>query len=526
MSAIANMARLTKAGAVLAWSGARVLPDEANLPGPLALFARVTAPLRKNGTGEGRNETKLSDALTSLGPSYIKLGQFLATRDDIIGRELARDLSTLQDRLPPFSQSEARAAVEEALGAPIDKIYAEFGPPVAAASIAQVHKARVRGKDGALTPVAVKVLRPGIEQRFQKDLDSYFFAARMIERFHPPSRRLRPIAVVDTLAKSVAVEMDLRMEAAAISEMAQNTKNDEGFRVPTVDWSRSARRALTLEWIDGISIADREALAAAGHDVKALGSRIVQAFLRHAMRDGFFHADMHPGNLFVDAEGRIVAVDFGIMGRLGLKERRFLAEILYGFLTRNYTRVAEVHFEAGYVPRKHSVAQFAQALRAIGEPIMDRPASEISMAQLLGQLFQYTEVFDMQTRPELLLLQKTMVVVEGVGRSLDPELNIWVVSEPVVKGWIEKEFGTGAQFEAAAPGAATVGRLVGDIPKFLGQAERTAEALSAMAEEGFRLDDHTVERLAEAQGRQNRASRIGIWVGALALAVIALALLF
>ncbi|MET0301897.1 MAG: 2-polyprenylphenol 6-hydroxylase [Methyloceanibacter sp.] len=526
MSAIANMARLTKAGAVLAWSGAHVLPDEANLPGPLALFARVTAPLRKNGTGEGRNETKLSDALTSLGPSYIKLGQFLATRDDIIGRELARDLSTLQDRLPPFSQSEARAAVEEALGAPIDKIYAEFGPPVAAASIAQVHKARVREKDGALTPVAVKVLRPGIEQRFQKDLDSYFFAARMIERFHPPSRRLRPIAVVDTLAKSVAVEMDLRMEAAAISEMAQNTKNDEGFRVPTVDWSRSARRALTLEWIDGISIADREALAAAGHDVKALGSRIVQAFLRHAMRDGFFHADMHPGNLFVDAEGRIVAVDFGIMGRLGLKERRFLAEILYGFLTRNYTRVAEVHFEAGYVPRKHSVAQFAQALRAIGEPIMDRPASEISMAQLLGQLFQYTEVFDMQTRPELLLLQKTMVVVEGVGRSLDPELNIWVVSEPVVKGWIEKEFGTGAQFEAAAQGVATVGRLVGDIPKFLGQAERTAEALSAMAEEGFRLDDHTVERLAEAQGRQNRASRIGIWVGALALAVIALALLF
>ena len=526
MSAIANMARLTKAGAVLAWSGARVLPDEANLPGPLALFARVTAPLRKNGTGEGRNETKLSVALTSLGPSYIKLGQFLATRDDIIGRELARDLSTLQDRLPPFSQSEARAAVEEALGAPIDKIYAEFGPPVAAASIAQVHKAKVRGNGGTLTPMAVKVLRPGIEQRFQKDLDSYFFAARMIERFHPPSRRLRPIAVVDTLAKSVAIEMDLRMEAAAISEMAQNTKNDEGFRVPVVDWSRSARRVLTLEWIDGISVADREALAAAGHDVKALGARIVQAFLRHAMRDGFFHADMHPGNLFVDAEGRIVAVDFGIMGRLGLKERRFLAEILYGFITRNYTRVAEVHFEAGYVPRKHSVAQFAQALRAIGEPIMDRPASEISMAQLLGQLFQYTEVFDMETRPELLLLQKTMVVVEGVGRSLDPELNIWVVSEPVVKGWIEQEFGTSAPFEAAAQGAATVGRLVGDIPRLLGQAERTAEALSAMAEEGFRLDDHTVERLAEAQGRQNRASRIGIWVGALALAAIALALLF
>jgi ubiquinone biosynthesis protein len=516
------MARLTKAGAVIAWSGARVLPDDVKLPPPLRMFSRVTAPLRQNGKEGTGNETRLSEALTSLGPSYIKLGQFLATRDDIIGRELARDLSTLQDRLPPFSQSEAVAAVEEELAAPIDKLFAEFGPPVAAASIAQVHKAKLRGSGRKPKQVAVKVLRPGIEQRFQKDLDSYFFAARLIERLHPPSRRLRPIAVVDTLAKSVAIEMDLRMEAAAISEMAENTKNDEGFRVPEVDWTRSARRVLTLEWIDGIPIADHEALRKAGHDLKELGARLMQTFLRHAMRDGFFHADMHPGNLFIDDKCRIVAVDFGIMGRLGMKERRFLAEILYGFLNRNYARVAEVHFEAGYVPRKHSVAQFAQALRAIGEPIMDRPASEISMAQLLGQLFQYTEVFDMETRPELLLLQKTMVVVEGVGRSLDPELNMWVVSEPVVRDWMEKELGAGAQIEAAAEGAVSVGRFVGEIPKLLGQAERTVDAFSAMAEDGLRLDDHTVERLAEAQGRENRASRIGIWVGALALVVLAI----
>jgi ubiquinone biosynthesis protein len=527
LSAIGNVARLTKAGAVIAWSGARVLPDDAQLPGPLALFARATAPLRKNGAGEDAgNETKLSEALTSLGPSYIKLGQFLATRDDIIGRELASDLSTLQDRLPPFSQAEAKLAVEEALGAPTDKLFAEFGPPIAAASIAQVHKAKVREPDGTLKPVAVKVLRPRIEQRFRRDLDSYFFAARMVERLHPPARRLRPVAVVDTLAKSVAIEMDLRMEAAAISEMAQNSKNDEGFRVPQVDWTRSARRVLTLEWIDGIPISDHAALRAAGYDLKELGARLMQTFLRHAMRDGFFHADMHPGNLFIDDWGRIVAVDFGIMGRLGFKERRFLAEILYGFLTRNYTRVAEVHFEAGYVPRKHSVAQFAQALRAIGEPILDRPANEISMAQLLGQLFQYTEVFDMQTRPELLLLQKTMVVVEGVGRSLDPTLNIWVVSEPVVKEWMEQQLGAGARIEAAAEGAATVTRFVGEIPKFLGQAERTADALVAMIEEGLRLDDHTVERLAEAQAERNRMSRLGIWICAAALVLIALALLF
>jgi ubiquinone biosynthesis protein len=283
---------------------------------------------------------------------------------------------------------------------------------------------------------------------------------------------------------------------------------------------------LTLEWIDGIPISDQAALAAAGQDVKGLGARLIQAFLRHAMRDGFFHADMHPGNLFVDEQGRIVAVDFGIMGRLGLKERRFLAEILHGFLNRNYTRVAEVHFEAGYVPRKHSVAQFAQALRAIGEPILDRPAREISMAQLLGQLFQYTEVFDMQTRPELLLLQKTMVVVEGVGRSLDPDVNMWTVSEPVVKEWMEEALGPGAQVQAAAEGAASVGRFMGEIPKLLDQAERTAEAFSAMAEEGVRLDDYTVERLAAAQARQDRLNRIGIWIGAVALAAIALALLF
>jgi ubiquinone biosynthesis protein len=343
----------------------------------------------------------------------------------------------------------------------------------------------------------------------------------MIERFHTPSRRLRPIAVVDTLAKSVAIEMDLRMEAAAISEMAENTKNDEGFRVPQVDWTRSARRVLTLEWIDGIPIADHAALRAAGLDLKALGARLMQAFLRHAMRDGFFHADMHPGNLFVDAQGNIVAVDFGIMGRLGLKERRFLAEILHGFINRDYARVSEVHFAAGYVPRKHSVAQFAQALRAIGEPIMDRSASEISMAQLLGQLLQYTEVFDMQTRPELLLLQKTMVVVEGVGRSLDPELNMWVVSEPVVREWMESQLGPEARIEAAAEGAVSVGRFVGEIPKLLGQAERAADAFSAMAEEGLRLDEHTVERLAQAQARESRMSRIGIWIAAIALVVLA-----
>ncbi len=513
---------------VLARHGARVIPDSADLPGPVRLFGRVTSRLgeRRRPDGGAANETGLPAALTSLGPSYIKLGQFLATRDDIIGRELARDLSKLQDRLPPFSMEEARKALEEEFGRKAEDLFDEFGPPIAAASIAQVHKAFVRDASGTRKALAVKILRPGIEKHFRRDLESYFFAARMIERLHSPSRRLKPCAVVDTLAKSVAIEMDLRMEAAAISEMAENTAEDEGFRVPEVDWSRSGRRVLTLEWIDGIPIADHAALETAGHDLERLGTVLIHSFLRHAMRDGFFHADMHPGNLFVDAAGRIVAVDFGIMGRLGPKEQRFLAEILYGFITRNYRRVSQVHFEAGYVPRQHSVDMFAQALRAIGEPLMDRTAEEISMAQLLGQLFQYTEVFDMQTQTQLILLQKTMVVVEGVARSLDPRLNIWTTAEPVTKEWMESHFGAEGRLQEAAEGAATFGKFVGDLPQLLSRAELAAESFSAMAADGVRLDACTIDRLAEAQARQTRSSRWGIWVGALSLVAIAASLLF
>ncbi len=521
MNPITNTFRLMRAGWIILWNGARVVPADAQIPAPLKMFAR-----KEKKPGQESNQDRLTRALTSLGPSYIKLGQFLATRDDIVGPDLARDLAPLQDKLPPFPMAEARRTIETELGQPVEDLYTELGAPVAAASIAQVHKAKVRKPDGSEAPVAVKVLRPGIERRFTRDLESFLFAAQTIEAWHGPSRRLRPVAVVETLAQSVTIEMDLRMEAAAISEVAENSKDDAGFRVPKVDWTRSARRVMTLEWIDGIPIADKAALQAAGFAPKEIGQRLLQIFLLHAMRDGFFHADMHPGNLFVDGQGRIVAVDFGIMGRLGLKERRFLAEILYGFITRNYQRVSEVHFEAGYVPRRHSVELFAQALRAIGEPIMDKNATEISMAALLGQLLQYTEVFDMETRPELLLLQKTMVVVEGVARQLDPELNIWTVSEPVVREWMESHFGAEGRIEQAAEGAVSLGRFAGHIPRLLGQAEAAADAFSAMAEEGLRLDRYTVERMADAQSRKGRMGRLALWVGAISLAVIAAAMVF
>jgi ubiquinone biosynthesis protein len=515
-----NSVRLMRAGFTVLRHGARVVPDDANLPEPVQMFARMTAPLRRRGKATG-NEKKLSAALTELGPSYIKLGQFLATRDDVVGKEIAQDLALLQDKLPPFPMSEAKKAIKDALGASVEELYAEFSEPVAAASIAQVHKASIRESDGTLKTVAVKVLRPKVEARFGKDLESYFFAARMIERLHPPTRRLRPYAIVDTLAKSVAIEMDLRMEAAAISEMAENIAKDEDFRVPGVDWTRNARRVLTLEWIDGIPLSDHEALEAAGHDLKKLGTTLMQSFLKHAMRDGFFHADMHPGNLFVDEKGCIVAVDFGIMGRLGPRERRFLAEILHGFITRNYTRVSEVHFEAGYIPRTQSVEMFAQALRAIGEPLMDRTADEISMAQLLGQLLQYTEVFDMETQPQLLMLQKTMVVVEGVARMLDPQLNMWTSSEPVVKEWMEKNLGVEGKLHDAAEGVEQVGHFVGELPKLLGRAEMAAEAFADMAHDGIRLDQSSINRLADEQAKRSRGERWALWIGALSLAVIA-----
>jgi ubiquinone biosynthesis protein len=527
-STLGNVFRLARAGIVLAQHGVRFVATGTKAPFVLHLARAATLPIRALTwpfrIGQPK-ERRVAGALMRLGPSYIKLGQFLATRADLIGPELAGDLRHLQDKLPPFSMKEARKAVEEALGGRLEEHFAEFGPPVAAASIAQVHKAAVFD-NGVRREVAVKILRPGIERRFRRDLASYFFAARQIERFHAPSRRLRPVAVVDTLARSVEIEMDMRLEAAAISEMADNIARDAtpeagGFRVPSVDWRRTSRRVLTLEWIDGIPISDHAALRAAGHDLKALGLTILRAFLRHAMRDGFFHADMHQGNLFVDKDGKVVAVDFGIMGRLGPKERRFLAEILHGLITRDYRRTATIHFEAGYVPPHHSVEVFAQAMRAIGEPIHGRTAEEISMADLLGQLFAYTEVFDMQTRPELLLLQKTMVVVEGVARGLDPALNIWSAAEPIAKEWIDANTGVAGRLREAGEGAELVGKVVAEVPRLLEQAERTALALAEMARGGLRLDDDTLERLAAAQAHHNRWTRWALWVGALALAAIA-----
>ena len=522
-SAVLNLIRLGRAGIVLAQHGVSLVPKGIKVPLPVRLAHLATLPLRvltwPLRAGKPADQ-RISSALAKLGPSYIKLGQFLATRGDLIGPELSRDLAHLQDRMPPFSMAEAYQAIEESLGGKWQDHFAELSPPIAAASIAQVHKAVVIEK-GVRREVAVKILRPGVERRFKADLDSYFFVARQIERFHAPSRRLKPVAVVANLQRTTDLEMDLRLEAAAMSEMAENIGADDGFRVPTVDWKRTQRRVLTLEWIDGIPISQHERLRADGHDLKRLGLIVLRTFLSHAMRDGFFHADMHQGNLLVDKAGNVVAVDFGIMGRIGPREQRFLAEILHGLITRDYKRAAQVHYWAGYVPPHHPVEVFAQALRAIGEPIHGRTAEEISMADLLGQLFAYTEVFDMQTRPELILLQKSMVIVEGVARGLDPSLNLWTAAEPIARQWMETNLGAVGRLREVGGSATTMARMLADLPDVMAQARTTSAALSEAARDGFKLDAASMKQLAREQSRRDRWTRAALWLGAASLAALA-----
>lgn len=435
-----NLWRLIRTGATFERTGAMTVALEAMEVSPrLRLLARVMGrPFRWLGYAGDPDLPPVTRAITALGPAYIKFGQVLSTRPDVVGPELADQLRVLQDRLPPFSTATARASFAEETGYRVDEVFSEFSEPVAAASIAQVHRARLADTG---VEVAVKVLRPDIERAFRRDIDAFYFAAQMIEAVSPASRRLRPSVVIEHFDRTVQGELDLRLEAASASEFAANTERDAGFVVPSPRWDLSGRRVMTIGWADGIPLGDVPALKAAGHDCVALGERVLQLFLSHALRDGYFHADMHQGNLKVAPDGSVIAIDFGIMGQIDEYTRRVYAEILMGFIHRDYRRVAEVHFEAGYVPADRDIDEFARALRAVGEPIFGMEASRISMARLLAYLFEVTERFGMATRTELILLQRTMVVVEGVARSLDPHINIWRVARPVVEGYIRENLG-------------------------------------------------------------------------------------
>ena len=500
---------LARAGFVLAREGVISAFPVEGMPPVARMGHRIAGWIARRRSKDSRQSEKLSIALNRLGPSWVKLGQFLATRPDVVGAGIAHDLELLHDQIEPFPKVEALKAIEQSLGRKVDEIFSDISAPVAAASVAQVHKAHLVS-DGS--EVAIKVIRPGVRGRFEKDLETFYAAARLQEKLIPAARRLKPVSVVDMLAQSAKLEMDLRLEAAGFSEMAENTANDEGFHVPAVNWEFIGRDCLTMDWVDGIKLSDVEGLRDAGHDLEKLAATLVQSFLRHTLRDGFFHADMHPGNIFVDTTGNIVAIDFGIAGRLGKKERRFLAEILYGFITRDYERVAQVHFDAGYVPHTHNVQSFAQAIRAIGEPIHGQPAETISMAKLLTLLFEVTELFDMETRPELLLLQKTMVVVEGVARTLDPAFNMWKTAEPVVGDWIAKNLGPVGMLEDARDGVIALHRLIRLMPEIAGRAEVLSLDMESMVKNGMKLDEKTINAIGKAEARNNRIGHIALWV--------------
>ena len=431
---LTHIVRLLGWGRTLARHGAlRGIERDPNTPAPVRRLCRVA----RFGTAQSK-APDYAGAFQDIGPAAIKLGQTLATRPDLVGIEAAHNLLTLQDSLPPVPFKAICEEIEASFARPLSSVFATIErEPVGSASIAQVHRA-VTSEGRA---VAVKVLRPGIREKFARDIDTYEWAAAHLEALGGEASRLRPRLTIANFKRWTVRELDLRREAAAASELGEAMKAFPGYRVPAIDWDRTNGRVLTLDWVDGVKISDTAALEAAGHDRKALAGRLVLAFLTQAISHGLFHADMHQGNLFVEADGTIAAIDFGITGRIDRRARAWLAEILYGLTTGDYRRVAEIHFEAQYVPSHHSVEEFATALRAVGEPMRGKPVKELSVGAMLDGLFAITRDFDMQTQPHLLLLQKTMVMVEGIATSLDPDINMWDVSAPYVRGWIRDELG-------------------------------------------------------------------------------------
>ena len=500
LSALVNLLRLFRIARTLARHDA-LFPLERLGVAPIVvtlvrLVSRRHAP--------GRPGERLAAALEALGPTFIKVGQALSVRSDLIGEDVAADLSRLQDRLPPFPSDKAKAIIEEELDQPLDRIFDRFeDDSIAAASIAQVHFAVTA--EGA--KVAVKVLRPDVEDRFARDIATMYWVARLVERARPSLKRLKPVEAVRVFDNTVKLEMDLRLEAAAAAELADNFSDDPEFQVPAVDWQRTGRRVLTTERIDGIPIDEVDALVESGLDPREIIGRSSAVFFNQVFRDGFFHADMHPGNMFVGRDGALMPVDFGIMGRLDRKTRNYLADLLLAFLRRDYRGVSDVHFAAGYVPPHQSRAAFTQAARSIGEPIFGKPLEEISLARLLGQLFQVTEAFDMEVQPQLLLLQKTMLVAEGVSRKLDPAVNMWELAEPLIREWMWRNRGPQARLRDA------VETVAGQIERLPAVLDRLDQAGRMIEEGGVRLHPDTVDSL--------RARDRGLWPAALVAAGVA-----
>ena len=465
--------KLSTSGAIDTINHVYQIPVSINL-----FFSLISIGSKNTYTQNNKPGQNLCEALQGMGTTFIKLGQFLATRPDIIGEEMAKDLEKLQDKVPAFELYEAKKVIKKEIGEKQYQNIIEIGEPIAAASIAQVHFAKIKNENQE-KQVAIKILRPDIEQLFNEELDALMLFAYILENTISKAKRLKLVEVVHLLREITNIEMDLRFEAAAANELYENTKLDKGFKVPKIYWNYTTKKILTLDKVNGVSIREQRNLEEQGVNLKHLAENLIQHFLKQAVRDGFFHGDMHQGNLFVDSKGNIVPVDFGIMGRLDKNNRKFLAEILYGFIQRDYVKVAEVHFQAGLVPQNASRDEFAQALRSVGEPIFGQSIKDISGGNLLAQLFEITEKFNMATQPPLLLLQKTMVVVEGVARKLYPETNIWEVSKPVLEDWLRNLKGPKSTIDTALN---TSAEIIKRIPDFPGLMDKAEYALKLVAE--------------------------------------------
>jgi ubiquinone biosynthesis protein len=511
---------LFKIARKLASSGAiDTIKEIYNIPIIITLFFDLMAigSERKNLNFSKKPGEKLCDALEGMGTTFIKLGQFLATRPDIIGEELTNDLVKLQDKLPAFSTNEAKQIIKRELGENQFNHITSMSEPIAAASIAQVHiaKINIENKD---KEVAIKILRPEIEKLFNEELDALMLFAYIVENSISKVKRLKLVEVVHLLREITNIEMDLRFEAAAANELYENTKNDFGFNVPKIYWNYTSKRILTLDRVNGVSIREQKVLEDSGIKLKELAENLIQHFLKQAVRDGFFHGDMHQGNLFVDKEGNIIPVDFGIMGRLDKNNRKYLAEILYGFIQRDYVKVAEVHFQAGLVPESASKEEFAQALRSVGEPIFGQSIKDISGGNLLAQLFEITEKFNMPTQTQLLLLQKTMVVVEGVARKLYPETNIWEVSRPILEDWIKNLKSPKTTIDNAINTSSEILKRIPDFPNFLDKANY---ALQLIAEGKLNLGI-TNNKSLEIEQMKLKGLRNNIFISFLGIVIVIL----
>ncbi|MEM6908534.1 MAG: 2-polyprenylphenol 6-hydroxylase [Pseudomonadota bacterium] len=501
---IVHLTRLARWGVTLARRRALVgIEDDPNAPTPVKRLAKLARWATLTSKGK---EPDYAGAFRAIGPAAIKLGQSLATRPDLVGEEAARNLLSLQDSLPPVAFDKIKAAIEASFDQPLEALFAEVDPePVGAASIAQVHKGIT--SDGRT--VAIKVLRPGIREKFARDIQTYEWAAAHVEAMGGEATRLRPRLTIANFKRWTNSELDLRREAASASELAEEMSGVGGYRIPAIDWDRTNGRVMTIEWIDGVKISRLEELKQRGHDLPKISDKLVISFLTQAISAGFFHADMHQGNLFIEDDGTIAAIDFGIMGRIDRRARQWLAEILYGLTTGNYQRVAEIHFEAQYVPSYHSVGEFATALRAVGEPMRGKPVKELSVGQMLDGLFAITRDFDMQTQPHLLLLQKTMVMVEGIATQLNPDINMWDTAAPYVRSWIRDELG---------PEAAVADRLKQDTETILRLPGLIRRLEEKFPPKGGAPDPPPLPEIRLLTDRGDR--RRGSWLGYLIAAVL------